>query len=155
MIFEYLRNFLISIFYKKQAAYKPFPIVLPKTLRECDNGGCGYFGASRDNGTRIHKGQDYIVKEGQYIYAPFDGYIERGANPYVDDLRYKGFVFNFENGVKMKVFYAEPINMGGRFKKGDIIAIAQNISLKYPNVQNHIHVEIENNGIVENPINFI
>jgi len=149
--------FLRGVFANKRNLFNtPYPITLyggVKSPRLCDAGGCGDFGASRT--AHSHQGQDYLCEPGAYVYAPFDGTIIRQANPYPNDLKYKGFLFDFGNGVQMKVFYAIPVGTGVDVRKGDIIAICQDISRKYANVSPHIHVEIEEDGFKKNPIYYI
>lgn len=148
--------FLRGVLTKERNLFNsPYPITLyggVKSPRGCDDG-CGHFGANRSDHT--HQGQDYLCEPGTYVFAPFDGTIIRTANPYPNDPKYKGFLFDFGNGVQMKVFYAIPVGTGVDVKKGDIIAICQDISQKYANVAPHIHVEIEDQGKKVNPIYYI
>ena len=88
--------------------------------RTCDGNGCGYFGASRydvtrilasffciytwfyfrGGGTRSHNGNDIVCADNEWIRAPFKGRVTRRANPYgngvcVDD----GFEFESTDDV--------------------------------------------------------
>ena len=121
-------------------------------IRPCDPFGCGSFGAKR--ATHIHQGIDLLVNENEPIFAPFDGVVLRFAIPYKDDNKYKGLLLKNGN-FEVKIFYFLPIvNKGEKIKKGQIIGFAQNIAKKYSSkMQNHVHVEVAENGITINPTN--
>ncbi|SFU77029.1 Peptidase family M23 [Pustulibacterium marinum] len=120
------------------------PIVKPLIKRGCDTNsmGCGNYGASR-NHAGDHNGQDYVVTEGQPVYAPITGTITRKAYPYADDLQWQGFVI--ENlQYYFKVFYCIPVTgiVGTKVKAGDVVAYAQDISKKHGSAMTpHIHLE--------------
>lgn len=123
---------------------KLYAMVKPMSKRGCDTTyGCGNYGASRDNGTRTHNGQDYLVTKGQQVFSPITGKIVRVAYPYSDDLQWKGFVIENES-YYIKTYYCELLSnmVGQTVSKGTYIAVAQNIAEKYPGIPPHIHVEV-------------
>ncbi len=118
-----------------------------------DAWGSGQFGAQRDKGERTHKGLDIVAKVDDNVYAPFDGDIVREAVPYKDDNSYRGIVIKGSGdwiGYEMKIFYVEGLLSGG-VTKGQTIGKAQNLNIRYPNITNHIHVEVRRNGQLIDP----
>jgi len=115
-------------------------------IRPNDSYGSGKFGAIRErNGKKyIHQGLDIEVEKGEPIYAPFDIYFNRIAYPYPD----KSFLgAQYNNDIfKMKIFYFEPILDRKFFKKGEVIGYGQKISDRYPNINDHIHLELRDKG---------
>ena len=116
-------------------------------VRQADKWGMGLYGASRGKGMRTHKGADYVCEPGQNVVAPITGTIAREARPYGDPEwlhRYSGLVI-FNQYVSVKMFYLEPMRqlIGKRVRMGEVIGIAQKISDKYPDMIDHIHLEIE------------
>lgn len=130
------------------------PIVTPLSIRS-DSQGDGHYGSRRSGGARKHNGVDLLISEGQSVFAPFDGVIERVAYPYASDKRWKGFLLASDDiGLKIKVFYVTlVVAVGQRVKKGERIAVAQAISKKYSaSMKDHIHVEVHLNNIATDPI---
>jgi len=118
-----------------------------KGIRQADKWGRGAYGASRDKGNRKHKGTDYVCEPGQNVVAPITGIIRREARPYADPdwlYRYSGLVIENEN-VSIKMFYLEPMRhlIDKRVRMGDTIGIAQKISDKYPDMIDHVHLQID------------
>lgn len=121
--------------------------------RECDNHGCGHFGASR--GSRDHKGVDIVTVPGQAILSPITGKVVRIAYPYASDLSYKGLLLENDKYV-VKIFYINPtIAIGSQVTAGQKIAEAQDIAAKYsPGMTNHAHIEVyDKQGNLLNPTN--
>ena len=121
-------------------------------LRGQDKWGHGGFGKPR--GTRVHHGIDFVIDPDNYIYFPFDfGYIDRVAKPYAQDNRYSGaFISGVDNNTNYiaKLFYFQPnleliteIEFMEKVKltKGDIIGESQDLTLRYPGIVNHIHLQ--------------
>lgn len=126
-------------------------------LRQNDDFGSGGFGASR--GGRPHLGADYIVSEGETIYAPFDMEVKRVSYPYEGDLSLKGIaLYTKVDGVHYdgRIFYFTPdANIIGRtITKGTRIGVAQTLQKKYPGITDHIHVQLRTTKEVPDSINY-
>ena len=110
-----------------------------------DSMGDGHFGASRDGGTRLHNGTDFICNPGQEVASPIDGKIVRVAKPYANDSNYSGVAI--ENGqMSIQMFYLEPYSdlIGKLVRQGDPIGTAQDIAAKYGGVMvPHIHLQVD------------
>jgi len=126
---------------------------LPK--RDCDAGGCGYYGASR--GSRLHKGVDYLIAKGENVYS-FKGdlKVKRYVDPYGDGV-YSGVeLVEVATGVVYKIMYMQPTVMpGALISKGQKLGVAQDISEKYSSVQPHLHIEVLVNGQHVNPSTYL
>ncbi|MDX2248225.1 MAG: M23 family metallopeptidase [Bacteroidia bacterium] len=129
-----------------------FPPVLPVTIRE-DSQGDGKFGAKR--GSRSHQGVDLLVFEGQPIYTPIEGIVNRVSYPYANDSRYSGLEITGTGtyeGYTVKIFYLAPGAIGKAVKQGDSVGFAQSISKKYGGgMQDHIHLELRHQGELMDP----
>jgi len=117
-------------------------------VRYSDKWGSGVYGASRDQGRRIHKGMDFIVSPvGQNIIAPCRGDVIRIRRPYANPV--KGVMFSGilvrSADVEWTMFYFEPLNevLKTRIEEGQLIGIAQDISIKYPQIIPHVHLQID------------
>lgn len=119
-------------------------ILNPTTLRN-DVRGSGAYNAIRIG--HLHEGIDIECKEGQAVYAPFDGEITRLAYPYAGDTRWRGLVLEGNNGITLKLFYVSLTkNVGDTVLSGQQIAVAQAISKKYGvGMKNHVHIELLKN----------
>jgi len=111
-------------------------------IRGQDNWGSGAHNAPR--GKRKHDGVDFICKPGQKVQSPIYGRVVRVARPYVDS-PYLGCLIANER-LEIKLFYFKPdISVIGKdIKQGDYIGIAQDISIKYPGIVPHLHLQITN-----------
>lgn len=54
-------------------------------IRTLDDWGDGFYGASRDNGTRVHRGIDIISIAGEPIFSPISGRISKIGNVYTTE----------------------------------------------------------------------
>jgi len=120
-------------------------IVDNQKTRIKDAWGRGLFREQRDGGTRRHNGLDVVANVGDKIYAPFEGDIVREAVPYRNDPSYRGVVLKGVGaweGYEAKIFYVEG-QLSGRVSKGQTIGTAQNLTIKYPNITNHVHIEVK------------
>jgi len=112
----------------------------------------GHGGYGRPRGNRVHKGIDFIVKPefSLYILFPFEeGKIIRCANPYVGDKRYGGCLFEAtEDGhdylCKMFYFALDLDFIQTYVGKGTNIGVAQDLTLRYPDIIPHVHLEVQN-----------
>lgn len=128
-------------------------IVLNQQSRVRDKFGSGQYGASRDSGIRTHNGLDIIVTPGEKIYSPFTGNIIREAMPYRNDPSYLGIVLQGVDqwvGYEIKIFYVVGI-FSGRASESQEIGSAQDLTVKYPGITNHIHLEVKYQGIQIDP----
>ena len=121
-------------------------ILNPMTLRGQDTYGSGLYLASRDNGARKHLGADFVTNKGESVLAPFTGKVVRHSKPYSDDNRFDGIeIQNQENFDYVKIFYMSPVGkIGDVVKVGSRVGFAQDLTMKYPNITNHVHVELYN-----------
>lgn len=106
-----------------------------------DAEGLGHFGASR--GGRTHLGVDFQVRPGHEIVSPITGTIKRIAWPYKVGGEYSGLLI--ENKIfECKMFYFLPFKsiVGNPVLRGETIGNAQAISLAYPGMFNHIHMQL-------------
>lgn len=118
-----------------------------------DKYGSGQYGASRDKGERTHNGIDIITNVGEEIYSPFEGAIIRQAFPYKGDNSFEGVVLQGTGnwtGYEAKIFYVVGLLSGG-VSKGQHIAHAQDLTIKYPAITNHLHFEVKLNGTLIDP----
>jgi murein DD-endopeptidase MepM/ murein hydrolase activator NlpD len=127
-------------------------------VRGNDPFGQGRFGASR--GLRLHVGVDFSVTAGEPVYAPVFGKVVRTALPYKSDQRYKGLVIEGLGkyvGYVIKLFYLEPrLGIVGRMvTQGEVVGTAQDLTIKYRGITNHIHFEITQNGVAVDPTRFL
>lgn len=128
-------------------------IVSNQKSRIRDAYGSGQYGSSRDGGVRTHKGIDIIVLPGEKIFSPIKGNIVKEAMPYGNDPSYKGIVLKGVeqwDGYELKIFYVEGLFNGIAIELQEIGA-AQNLTLKYPGITNHIHLEVKYNGVQVDP----
>lgn len=113
-----------------------------------DKYGSGQYGASRDKGERKHNGIDIITIVDEKIYCPFEADIIRQTFPYKGDNSYEGVVIRGKGewlGYEAKIFYVTGLISGG-VTAGQHIAFAQDLTIKYPKITNHLHFEVKLNG---------
>lgn len=118
--------------------------VLRRQVIRRDPAGDGRYGASRHGHT--HEGVDLVTSPGETVLAPFDGYFLRDGRPYAGDARYSMAVLRGE-GKEIRIMYVLPVygmRPGVAFSKGDVIATAQDVTLRYPGsgMLPHVHVEV-------------
>ncbi len=136
-----------------QVLEKAAIIVVNQHSRVRDSWGGGQFKAQRDHGVRMHNGLDVVADAGEKIYSPIDGNVVREAVPYKDDNSYKGVVLQGTGawaGFQVKIFYVQG-EFSGLVKKGSEIGVAQNLTMRYPGITNHVHVEVKNGTIQIDP----
>jgi murein DD-endopeptidase MepM/ murein hydrolase activator NlpD len=120
-------------------------------VRRGDPWGHGHFGAGR--GGRSHEGVDFAAQPGEEILSPIEGTVVRTAAPYKNDTRFTGVVVEGVGpwaGVQVKLFYVEG-QRSGPVKAGERIGLAQNLQARYPNITNHVHLEIRLLGRLLSP----
>ena len=117
------------------------------SIRGIDVWGQGKYGAPRDNGTRIHKGADFICIPGQDIVSPINGVVVREKIPY--STKSQGILFGgllIKNShCEITMFYFEPLKEVIKMPiiKGQVIGKAQDIGLRYPGIVPHVHLQID------------
>ncbi|HET7792151.1 MAG TPA: hypothetical protein VFL64_02095, partial [Rhizobacter sp.] len=123
-------------------------VVRQQRSRTHDKFGSGQYGARRDGGTRTHRGLDVVTTPREAVFSPIDGTVVREARPYPGDRLMRGLVIHGRGewtGYRVKIFYAEGL-VCGDVQAGQPIALAQDLSLKYPGITNHIHLELSRDG---------
>ena len=149
---------IITMRTKKVAAYSITLLDGKMKKRGCDAGGCGNFGASRDNGSRVHEGLDILCVPNAEVYAPFDGIVQRKVDPYGDG-RFSGLqIYCPDRNFTVKIMYFSPIEtlIGQIVTRGEVLGFAQNISTRYgSDVPPHLHIETIVNGQKVNPEQFL
>jgi len=119
-----------------------------KSVRDCDDYGCGDFGASRDGGARRHEGVDYDASAGQAVAAPMSGFVSKIGEAYADDGRYQFVeITNPALRYTVRVFYVAPsVAEGQAVRLGQPIGAARSLAPRYPGITNHVHLEISRAG---------
>lgn len=141
-------------------------IVNPQVVRGVDAAGSGAFGSSRKrkrNGVwqsvpAAHQGLDILTRPGQIIASPITGKIIAVGVAYSDDNRYSSIMIQGDDqcyqSIRVKLLYVQPnVVQGQTVIRGQSIGLSQNISLKYSDANNHVHIEVYFNGVVQNPVN--
>ena len=107
-----------------------------------DQEGLGHYGAPR--GKRKHRGYDFLCTPGQDVVCPVEfGKIIRVAYP-DNDTQYLGVEIRGPH-ISIKLFYCDPwLSLIGKWvKRGETIAIAQDVSNKYgKKMKPHVHLRI-------------
>ncbi|HEX6859041.1 MAG TPA: M23 family metallopeptidase [Caulobacteraceae bacterium] len=114
-------------------------------MRAVDHYGYGYFGASRDGGTREHAGVDYRATAGQDVKAPISGYVTKIGYAYSGDTNLKFVeIRNPALRYKARVFYVNPkVSEGESVHLGDVIGTMHTLQDKYPEgMTDHVHLEL-------------
>jgi len=140
-------------------ALKGRPMFNP--IRQSDAWGDGYFGASR--GDRPHLGVDYVVNEGEVIYAPCDMDSFNLSYPYSfgtnDTYILTGARFNTKiDGVNFdgRLWYFTPYShlFGRDIPKGTPIGVAQTLQHRYAGITDHLHFQLRTETETSDSINY-
>lgn len=128
------------------------------SVRETDAYGKGYFGAPR--GPRLHRGVDLNIEPGAEVFSPIFGKVVRITAPYKSDDRFKGVVIDGlgpYTGFSVKLFYLNPKQelIGRAVQRGDVLGYAQDLTIKYKGISNHVHFEATLNGTQIDPSRFL
>src|SRR5262245_40323099 len=114
--------------------------------------GSGQFKTSRDRGTREHKGLDVLATAGESVMSPIDGEILREARPYknspLEGLEIRGV--GPYAGFEVKLFYVKGLRSGPCLA-GEVIGNADDLSVRYPGMPNHVHMEVRYRGQLMSP----
>ena len=114
-------------------------------LRKNDKWGSGVFGASR--GTRPHLGVDIAMPKNAPVFAPIDMEVYDTSMPYHNDSAYSGYKFTYYDGPNTfdgRMWYVNPDTaaIGKTIRKGEFLGYAQDLNLKYPGIDNHVHFQL-------------
>jgi murein DD-endopeptidase MepM/ murein hydrolase activator NlpD len=118
-------------------------------IRTEDAFGYGHFGASRDGGTREHKGVDFIAEAGQSVKAPISGYITKIGTAYASSPEFKFVeITNPALRYEARVFYVDAsVSVGDTVHLGDKIGTVRSLQDKYgAGMTNHVHLELAGRG---------
>jgi murein DD-endopeptidase MepM/ murein hydrolase activator NlpD len=135
--------------------------VMFNPIRQNDAWGDGYFGASRGN--RPHLGVDYVVNEGEVVYAPCDMDSFNVSYPYSfdanDNYILTGARFNTKiNGVNFdgRMWYFTPYShlFGRDISKGTPIGVAQTLQHRYAGITDHLHFQLRTETETSDSINY-
>lgn len=116
------------------------------SMRGLDAFGYGHFGASRDGGSRHHKGVDYRAQAGQAVKAPISGYVTKIGSAYSSSPEYRYIeIRNPALRYEVRVFYVDPgVQVGQAVHIGDVIGSVRSLKLKYGEAMtDHVHLEIK------------
>jgi murein DD-endopeptidase MepM/ murein hydrolase activator NlpD len=115
-------------------------------MRGVDAYGSGAFGASRDGGSRAHRGIDLVATPGEPVRAPISGVITRIGAAYAgqERLTYVEIV-NPDTHYTARLLYVGPtVEAGAAVAAGDVVGSAQDLAQRYPHgITNHVHVEFD------------
>ena len=114
-------------------------------VRKNDKWGSGVFGASR--GERPHLGVDLSLRPNAPFFAPVDMEIYSTSIPYSNDSTYSGYKFTYHDGSNTydgRLWYVNPDAslLGKTIRKGEFLGYAQDLTLKYPDMNNHAHFQL-------------
>ncbi len=116
-----------------------------RSPRLVDAYGEGRFHASRDGGSRLHEGVDYVSTAGQTVRAPISGYVTKIGYAYPGDevLRFVE-IENPALHLQARVFYVDPdVEVGQAVAVGRPIGRAHTLQQKYPaGITDHVHLEM-------------
>ena len=120
-------------------------------VRGCDAGGCGEFGAPRNEGLgATHGGTDYVATPGQDVVAVHDGNVTGTGYAYQGDSRLQIVKIQTPNGYTASEMYVKPaseIKNGTHVSAGQVIGTAQDIRVRTgPKVTPHVHVQIRDSA---------
>lgn len=98
-----------------------------------------------------HHGIDYLIPEGQPVYATADGTIESVDNE--ESSHGKRIVIDHGNGYKTSYSHLSDIltKRGNKVKRGDVIGHSGNSGLSFAP---HLHYEVEHKGLRVDPIHY-
>ena len=135
------------------------------TIRDDDEGDGHYWTNRKDkNGKEYHHaGVDLDASHGEPVAFPVNGTVEMIGDPY-DDKQYKSIWIRTESGHRIGMLYVTPHDSNGnqlvkpgdkikagdvigpkpgdKIKAGDVIGSIQDITKRYPRMNNHTHFEV-------------
>lgn len=108
----------------------------------------GKFGASRVRKGKVygHRGVDLAVLPWKVLATPQACSIGRIGIAYGGDLRFHSIVL-VSCLWEIKILYAWPMYLPNKLlKRGQVFALAEDLTVKYPKVTNHIHFQLRRIG---------
>lgn len=132
-------------------------ILANQVLRGEDDHGSGEFGASRDGGKRLHEGVDITSTTGEVVFAPFSGKVTHLGTAYKDsDYLRSIHIKDNDSRFTVKLLYVDPsVKQGDEVIANTPIGRAQDLTRRYPNITNHVHLELLVNNIATDPTKWI
>ena len=126
----------------------PVPNLLALPIRQCDDWGCGHYGASR--GDRTHNGVDVICPPGREVCAGISGTVTKLGYPYSDDLSFRYVQVTVGGSYDFRFFYVTPaVSLGEKIIPSTVIGRTQSLSTRYRatdkgrgQITEHVHVEL-------------
>jgi len=126
----------------------PVPNLLSLPIRQCDDWGCGHYGASR--GDRQHNGVDVICPGGKEVRCGLSGTVTKLGYPYSDDLSFRYVQVTVGGNFDFRFFYVTPaVTLGEKVVSSTVIGRAQSLTTRYRATEKgrgpiteHVHVEI-------------
>lgn len=112
-------------------------------IRGQDRHGSGAYDASRDGGTRTHKGIDVAFQ----VAARMPGTVTKIGYPYNPQDERKGH-FRYvevtdEAGFRLRYFYVSPnVEVHQIVERGDPLGFPQDLTGIYPGITPHFHFEV-------------
>ena len=130
----------------------------PNVALRDDDGGSGFFGASR--GGRKHNGIDLTTNVGEGVFSPIPGVAQVTRATSKSKLKGVKIIGGGKYaGIEVRIFYVSPENsiIGQEIASGTRIGTAVELSRPggdYPeDVGNHVHFRVLKNGVDINPSN--
>lgn len=118
-----------------------------QAVRQCDQHGCGHFGAGR--GKRTHSGIDIECEPNEAVLAPISGQVTKLGVVYASPLKSEyQYVQISVAGYDYRFMYILPLlslNVGDYVVEGEtIIGRVQRLGKFYEGITEHVHFEIKN-----------
>jgi murein DD-endopeptidase MepM/ murein hydrolase activator NlpD len=115
-------------------------MIIP-TLRKPDRYGQGHYLAKR--GDRVHEGVDLHVEPYSPYFSDVTGTVTRWGYPYANDLNFRLMEIRVDAQTIIKYMYINPIVRPGHVVRvGQKLGVIQDLTEKYPGINNHVHFEV-------------
>jgi murein DD-endopeptidase MepM/ murein hydrolase activator NlpD len=86
---------------------------------------------------------DAVIPPGSLLKSPVSGRVTKLGYPYADDLSYKSIDITTDDNHRIRFFYVSPmVSMRQRVYVGQVIGEVQDLTTRYENMHNHVHVEV-------------
>ena len=136
-----------------------FPVE-SRRMAEGDVWGNREFDAWRDNRTRKHAGVDLDAAPGDPVTPAVNGIVTKldwAYEPKEGQPAYRYVEVTTDQGKVARHLYVKPsVEVGDRVESGKtLIGSAQDLSLRFPGMSNHVHFEMRDSGKVRPPLDAI